>query len=581
MEVLRQGLVYLRVFLFITLVGVFGACTDHAYDFDRTNQDVTLFGEDISFPLGQTGPLTIQALLGDKMADFFVPLEDGTAAIQYKGKSVNFVFDELKNIDGAAPFQRFCDYPINYDFSMFSKPDKISFNAQGEADLAALVPSQVKLQGLSRSLDLNVSGLPAQLASLKSITLSQKSRIEIQVSIPDCLLIEGTITPNLIFDMGNFFESDDFPGGLININSPLNSGNGYSATTTIPLQKFALDPKSFNPADHSLSVSASMKFSGSCSVSGPRTNRARYEKANKDIKLHVTVILRDIVCKEIEGSFAYSRKNQVTFSLGDFAAGMTDKLSADSRFDFADPNILLDIESNITIPISAKLELAARQNKVKYAEVKNIPVDFPVPTPGSFASKRLRIAKNPGQNPGEEPIALDFSSLFARIPDDMLIVANASTRSSETAVLRIGENYRVSVSPQIIVPLSFGPNTNVAIRDTVALPEKMGALIQKNSIQVKGEIVNGFPLQLSFSLVMVDKDGIALTETVQQTLASGSTNDISLSLVKLPDADATQLASAILSFQMEGIPENRPVKTDDAVEAKLYVVIPGGYHLSI
>ena len=570
-----------RVFLAIALAVASAACTDATYDLERTKQDITLFGEDISFPIGQTGPTTIGALLGEKAADYITPLEDGTCAIQYKGKPVSFVFDELKNIDGAAPFQRFCDFPINYDFALFSKPDKPSFNANGEADLSKTMASRITLQSMSRSMDFNVAGLPAQLASLESITLSQKSRIEVTVSIPDCFLTGGTVTPNLVLDMGTFFASDDFPDGHITINAPLKSENNFSATTTIPLHKFVLDPKSFNPAEHSISMSVALNFSGSCSVSQPKTNRDRHSKAPKDNKLHVTVILKDIACSEIVGAFDYSRKSQVTFQLGDLSAGLMDKLSEDVHFDFIDPTILLDVESNVTIPVSAKLDLAARQKKVKYAEIKNIPIGFPVATPGTTIKKRFRIAKEPGQQPGEDPIALDFTSLLSKIPDDMLITTNVVTRKDEKAVLRIGENYRVSISPQIIIPLYFGPDTKLAIRDTVAMPAQLGEQIKNNDFLVKGEIENGFPLQFTFSLVMVDKEGTPLTETVRQTLAAGATSEVVLSMVKLPGADPAQIASAVLTFEADGISDSQPIKQDNAVQAKLHLVIPGGYHINL
>ena len=571
----------IRTSLSLAVSVLIGACTDHSYDFERTNRDITLIGKDIILPLGNTGPLTIESVLGEKMADYFVSLEDGTCAIQYKGNPVNFVFDELKNIDGAAPFQRFCDFPINYDFPLLTKPENVPFDTQGEVDLTPYIPSKIDVPSMSKSLGVSVTGLPAQLASLKSITLTPKSRVEITVSIPDCPLTGGTITPDLSFDMGNFMESEDFPGGIIKITAPLTSGNAYSATTSIQLHRFALDPKSFNPADHSLNVNASLKFSGICSVTQARTNRDRYTKAPKDIKLHVTVIMREIACKEIEGSFSYSRRHQVTFPMGDFAAGMTEKLSDDTRFSFSDPTILLDIESNITIPISAQLELAARQKKSTYAEVKGIPMLFPVANPGASASKRYRMSKNPAHISGEEPIALDFTSLLTRIPDDLIITANASTLSDRTAVLRIGENYRVSVSPQIIIPLSFGPDTKIALQDKVPLPEQLGSMLQKNSLRIMGEIENGFPLQLAFSLVMVDEAGVPLTETARQTLAAGATSNIELTLTTLPEVDPTKLTSAILSFEADGISEGRPVKTDDAIQASLYAVIPGGYHLSL
>ena len=570
-----------RVFLFFFVAGAAAACVDPAYDFDRTDRSVTVPGETVTLPLGDTGPLTVESLLGDKLSDYLVPLSDGTVSIQYKGSPFNFTFDELKKIDGAAPFARYCDYPISYGFSMFDKPANPAFNGQGEADLSGSVPAKVELKSLSKSIDINVSGLPKELAALKSMTLSSKSRIEITVSVPSGLFTAGTVTPDLTFDLGTFFTSDDFPGGLIKLNTPLSADNSYSVTHTIHLNKLAFDPKSFDPAEHTLNVATTLKFTGTCAIAKPKTNREHYDKAPKDIQLQITVIMREIACQEIEGSFDYSRKTQVTFPLGSFTAGLADKLNGDVFFDFMDPTILMDIESNISIPISSKMDLAARQNKVKFAEVKNIPIVFPVAKPGASASKRIRMAKNPPQNPGEEPIALDFTPLLSRIPDDMLITVNASTQKDKTAAIRIGENYKVNVTPQIILPLSFGPSTKVEARDTVSLPARLDEMIRDNTIRVVGQISNTFPLQLAFSLVMVDETGLPLTEQVHQTIAAGGTTEVALSVAKLPGAADGKLSAAVLSFEAEGIPESRPVKTDDAIEARLHIEIPGGYHLTL
>ena len=570
-----------RISSVIAIIVMTVACVNHAYDFDRIDHDITLFGDDITIPLGQTGPLSIGSLLGEKMSDFIVPMDDGTCAIQYTSKAVNITLNELKKLDGAAPFQRFCDYPLNHDFSLFSKPQNPSFNSQGEADLSSSIPSRIELEGKSQSFDFSFSGLPPEIVSLNSVSLSKKSRIDVTLSIPDCLLTGGTVTPDLSLDVGSFLVSDAFPDGIIKIKPALNSGNGYKATTTIYFSKLALSSKNFNAADHSLSLNASMKFSGSCTISQPRTSRDKHAKAPDDVKLEATIVLHDFAISEVEGAFDYTYKSQVTFQLGDLSASITDKLNKDICFDFTDPTILLDVESNLTIPITAKLGLTARQNKVNYAQVNNIPITLPVATSGAFVSKRFRISGNPPKKQGEEAIARDLSGLLSKIPDDMIINAEVATKSDKTAVLRVGENYRVTISPQIIIPLSFGPNLKIAIRDTLDIPAQFGTLIEKNSFQVKGEIDNGFPLQFTFSFVMVDKDGVALTETVNQTLTASTTNEVELNLAKLPDADPTQITSAILSFEMDGIPDGRPIKTDDALLANLHLVIPGGFHVSL
>lgn len=573
--------VFKRLFPYVLLIGIAVSCVNHEYDFDRTDRNVTLMGETISIPLGQIGPMNIQDIMGEQLGEYLVPLSDGTFSIQYKGNPVRFVFDELQKIDGAAPFSRFCDFPISYDLPLFTKPDNVVFDAKGEADLSGPDPLKIQLSSVTRSISSSISNLPKELASLKSITLTSKSRVEISLSIPDCPLISGTVTPDLRIDLGSLFESDDFPGGALTFNTPLDSKNAYTVTQSFPLHKFALKPGSFNPSDHSLNIDATIKVSGSCTVSQLRTNRTRYEKAPEEVRFKLTATMREIACQEIEGSFNYSRKSQVTVPLANLAAGLAGKLNGDVRFDFADPAILLDIESNIAIPIAAKLELAARQKRVKYAEVKDIPVAFPLPAPGATASKRLRMAKSPETLPGEEAVAADLAKLFSRIPDDMLITADASTLSGQTAVLRIGQNYHVTVSPQVIIPLSLGADTKVSVLDTIALPSTLGAMLGQNTLQLAGEMTNGFPLELAFNMVIIDDKGTALTEAASQTIAAGNTSEVSVTLARLPGADFGKNAFAVLSFAVSGIPESRPFRTEDSIRANLHLRIPGGYHMTL
>ena len=64
-------------------------------------------------------------------------------------------------------------------------------------------------------------------------------------------------------------------------------------------------------------------------------------------------------------------------------------------------------------------------------------------------------------------------------------------------------------------------------------------------------------------------------------LLSDSTCDLSLTLVKKTGADPAKLSSAILTFEVNGIPQGRPVKIDDAIRASLRILIPGGYHTTL
>ena len=146
--------------------------------------------------------------------------------------------------------------------------------------------------------------------------------------------------------------------------------------------------------------------------------------------------------------------------------------------------------------------------------------------------------------------------------------------------MRFGETYYMNLQPTLRIPRSFGKDTRIGLRDTVAMPSELGKILKDNTVIVAGEMTNSLPLEVDFSLVMLNDAGIMVTEEVTQRLAANGTTAIRIPLVNKVEDGIVNLSKAVLSFQVKGTATPRAVKADDVLQARLHAEIPGGYHVN-
>ena len=571
---------------FLILLGMaFGAvsCVDHTYDFDRLDRSIAVGGEDFVLPLAHTGQMAVGDLLGDRLNNYLAQDADGTYYFRYASDPFAFAFDGLKDYDGTGPFRRYINYPINYSYSFFSKPEKTpDFDAAGEADLSGLIPAKVHLRDLSKSAMLSVPRLPDELVELQSITLSDDSRFDLTLSIPDCMLTDGTVTPDLDIDLSEFFESPDAEDGIFHFDTPLTPENGYSVTRSFHLHKVIFDPKNYDPKTHTLMLKAGVRFSGSCTISDPRTDRSHFKKAPATTHLKVSVILVKVDCQVIKGVFDYKPDGiQTTLDFKELMTGLSERLgSSNLSFENADPEILLDVSSNVTVPTRANINLVARKNRIRYADIGNILVDFPYAAPGETVNQRIRIAGDEKVEPGVQNVVVDFSKLMSRVPDEIQVSVSAATRTDMAAEIRVGETYFADILPQVRIPLVFGADTQMELRDTIALPQGMGELPRDNTFILAGQMTNTLPLQIDMTVDIINESGISLIEPVTQRIEAESTSAIKVPLKNLVKENIVYASHAVLTFQVNGTSTTRVLKADDYIQTDLHLQMPSGYHFS-
>lgn len=575
----RHKFLYLFAVLCV-LTHFASACVDHAYDFDRTDPSFTLGGDELTFPLGSTSALKVGDLIADRLGNLFVKESDGTYTAHYTADPVDFIFAGLKDYDGSRPFRKYCNIPISTAFSLCNIPRSgVTFDERGEADLAGVLPAEIKLRSRSRGQSLSIPRMPDQLLGLEAITLTDASRVKVTLSIPDCVLTDGTVTPTLNVDLSQFFESKDSDDGIVTVSVDLNKQNGYSTTVYIPLHKLVLDPEAYDVKTHTLTMDVRIGFSGSVAVSGPKTTLARYQSAGDALQLQVTAELLNLTCESIEGRYDYMiTQMQTSVDLSDLAGEVFDRIGDSAAvFDFDNPEIILDVESNISVPTYALVKLTAWKNKRRVAVRDSIIVPFPIAEPGTTIQRKIRLAKSAT---GPTDVVLDFTDLVRIAPDRIVVDIDGYTYHDQTGEVRVGQVYQAFVTPRVNIPLAFGPALRLTVRDTLELPADFGKMFRDNRLTLLGELTNTLPLQLGLDLVMADEAGTPLLEPVSETIAAGGTSSISVPMASLPGAEVERLSKAFLTFRVSGTEDNRPVRSDDYLQAALRLRIPGGYHFN-
>ena len=567
----------------VVLLAAATACVNHSYDFDAVEKDITIGGENLSLPLASTAQMTVSDLLGDRLGDLISVGSDGFYALHYQSDPISFTFDGLKDYDGSGPFRRYINFPISYDFPFFSKPTRTPvFDEDGVADLTGYLPAKVSLGNMSKSASLSVPRLPDELVGVSSITLSDDSRFRLTLSIPDCMLTEGTVTPDLNIDLSEFFESTDEVDGILKFDTPLTPENNFTASKEFHLHKVVFDPKNFNPQTHTLMLKAGVSFNGSCTLTGLKTDREHFANAPATTPLQISVIFLKANCVAVEGQYDYKISDiSSTINFSDVVAELAEKLGdSDFSIELSDPEILLDVNTNITIPTKANLSLQARKNRSRYAEINNILINFPYAEPGKSVQRRIRIARTPLEEEGVDNVLVDLNKLVSRIPDEIQVSVAASTRKEMTAELRLGEVYSIAAYPSLRIPLAFGASTKLTFRDTLPISESLARLIRENAVQLTGTLTNTLPIQIDMNLVLADDTGKTVADPITQKISAESTSDISLPIKKRSGDAINGLSQAFLTFQVSGITQSRPIRANDFVQAQLGIRLPEGYRIT-
>ena len=508
---------------------------------------------DVTISLSQLSGVSLNALLDEGVQSRME--RDGDACnIVCKGDPVSLTFEMLKNYDGAKPFKRYCNLPIDYDFIMGKTP-AVPAGASDVIDAMTLLPAVIDLGTRSKGGSIYFSGLPEEILALDSMELTDDSRFELTLSFTSPWFTEGTVTPEFLVDLRQCFESPEAEDGYLKFDAALTPENGYKAKKAFHLSRLAFDPAKFNAQAHNIEVAASISIKAKVLFDGMKTTKSRLAAAPADMRIHAVVELKDVACKRVTGKFAHSVKGTVsnTVNMG--------VLSEDFYVDPAKASVLMDVDSDLSLAYEATTGLATKQGRRTVGSVDGISYEIPIAEPGKTAQARYDLAALKSLDP-----------LFVQTPTEMTYSVGATSRQDVTCVFTLGETGTATFKPTVRVPLAFAEAFSREIIERIPVQLNTAAQVQDKQVILQGSLANSLPLDGEISVVLVDQNDRPITREVKLSCAADATTQVNQPVSLSTEGSATQ---ALVTYRFKGVKTPRAVKASDALAIQLSLFIPG------
>lgn len=554
-------------------------CADPAYDIDKLDTAAHFGSGDINLPLGSTDKITVGELIGDEFDEWISKNSNGTYSISYGSDPYDLSFAVPQDIDRSLGLKRYKGRYIDIEYPAFSKPSGIKFDENGVADLSSRIAASRKIAERGFRLPFTIEKMPAQLEGLSSVLLTDDSQVKITFSIPDCLLTEGTVTPDIRFDLHELFEVAGYPDGVVTFNDlKLNSSNGYSASKVLNLKKIVINPDNFNRAKRTLDINAHIGFSGNILVDKPKTTKARYQETGSSNPLIIRVQLVNVLCKGVEGQFTYgvdSIRSRLKLTK------VAQKFGGDDTpVTFTSPELHLTYSSNFSVPTRAVATFVAQRDGQTTAQVKNVPFDLPVSTNGATVKRVYRFCSNGKSAGGAVGVKADIPSLFKPFPDIIYVYLDIATDNTKTGIVELDKEYDLQVALDISSPLGYGPGLKLEYSDSFPLPTVFGDILKENRLKLVGDITNTSPLKLGLDFVMTDEAGNQLTQPVSQEIAAGGTTPVEIDFGGAMGASAKSIAKGVLILNAAPTSSGKAINANDYIQADLKIQVPDGFYFS-
>lgn len=567
------------------------SCVDENYDLSKLNTEITVGGDSLTVPVGETAKLTMKDLLGETSLDFLQKDADGSYKIsvsdQMNGSSSLPAINTALDLGGLAP---------NVEIEIIDLTDVASNPLIGllpqndEIALATYLPTVSDPVAIDTNIQVTVAlDLPEGVKDLSKVRFTDASKLTVALSIPNCPLTDGELNPNITVDFASLLQIAG--GGSIDLSAlKLTNANSYQASQQYSVQELKIAAGDFNPNLHKLSLDKKVTVTGNASVTNPKTTPAQVIATGK-LKVKVAVTLSNLEVEEVEAKVAYDLAgNEVTVELDDLTGAFGDKLEV--TLDLYNPSLKFDLSTNLGIPANVQATLLPwKDNAPKTAEQIQVNLSMPASPSATqtVTAKYFLATHDEGRPTGYTYLAADIASLIKMMPDSVQISFAVTTDPTQTAVLEPAATYNFNVVYEVNVPIQVGEDFRVALRDTLEIGSVGKYIALAEEAAIIGSAENTLPLNLKLTVNFADDNNnlIALSAPVQQTLASGKADGSAtvtpLELkVKFADKKAAEsVTKVILAFEATSGGVTRAVKETDYVKAKLAAGLWGGITLDI
>lgn len=569
--------------LFALAVGA-ASCTDKNYDLSKLNTEITVGGDSLTVPVGETAKLTMKDLLGDEAVSFLKTAADGsyqiTVSDQMNGSSSLPAINTSLNLGGLAPaveIEIFDFAPYQSMISLLPPNNEISLSTY-VATISDPIAIDTNIQ-VTMQLDL-----PEGVKDLSKVKFTSASKMTIALSVLDCPLTDGELNPNIVVDFSNLLQIAG--GGSIDLSGlQLNKANSYQASQEYGVQELKIAAGDFNANLHKLALDKKITVAGNAVLTNPKTTPAMVSAAGK-LKVKVAVTLSNLEIAEVEAKVGYTlSQQQMTVTLGDLTGAFGDKLEV--TMDLHNPSLKFDLSTNLGIPSAIQATLVPWKNNQAKTENQiqvNLQMAASPSATQTSTSKYFIASYDEGRDQAYTYVNADIASLIKMMPDSIRVTFDVSTIDTQTAVLEPAATYNFNIAYEVGVPLQVGPDFRLALRDTLTIGSIGQYIALAEEAAVTGAVENSLPLNLKLVVGFADENNnvIALAKAAEQNIAAGkldgsaTTTPLDVAVKFANTETAKNVSKVILSFEVTSGGVARAIKETDYVKAKIAAGLRGG-----
>ena len=453
--------------------------------------------------------------------------QDGTLMLSFAGERGAATIEAMKDYDGAAPVRRYCNYPISYTFDMGARP-------MASGDSLVIADRTIDLGTRSKGTTLYLSGLPAGLTSLKGVTLTEESCIDVTLSMVSPWFTDGVITPTFSVDMRRFFGAREAEAGILTFDAPLSKKNGWTTTKTFHLTDVVFDPENFDAKGQKLKLDAAIGLSGTVALSGLHTTAEKEAAAPANLQMTVTVILHDVAVADVKGTFSFSGTSDAyALSMPGLAVKGTQLL------DLTSAQVTVEAIGSVPGPCDVSSSLDAHMERRSVAKASGLLFEFPA-SPASGKSESWGDFGRASSGEMETLLSKDFNNI--------LFQTSVSLDPDAVMTIPIGESYDVLLTPLIEFPVRPKAGYVVDIRDTIPVPQNVVNALKEGEVRFVGSLMNSLPLDLNVEMQGFSATGAPLLSLALPTVSAGTSVPVDITVKNTVGTSIENLAMLVLSI---------------------------------
>lgn len=522
-----RKMISIRILLFTIITFTFTNCISDEFDLKNgVNTDISLGGDSLSFPLGNTKPILLSSIIKSDKSGILKTASDGSYSLlindstQKKFKGINHVTFSI--IPEIIPPIRSNYLGSDTTYTGVKQENGIDFSSQ-----FLRINQSIKTNFLNNKTLIQKAGVPsihyfnipnqkinivvnkfvsADVKRINIITLKTASHLVFQIKI-------DKINPNIktlqflnyTIQLPTFLKFNDPDVNQDNqliLNNSFNVADGYTKTLAFQVIDFTSEGGiALNKGTFIMNTVVSMQ--GAVSISSTSLTVAEIGI----FKIQPSLVIDDMQVKLIDGEIkpAIEQITQKT------ALNLPEIFKQKGNIlDIQNPIITFQVNNTMGFVIDAGLTMIPYSNG-NPIQNGSVSTRFTVPATailGQSSWTNYWMSKSDNGIPvGYQPIVVpDLPNLMRVAPDAITINISPIISGDRQFVDLYALKNQLDVKISVHIPFDFGENFNLLYLDTISnLKKDLEQIIKlTNQIELAADIDNKIPLNLDFVVVPMD-----------------------------------------------------------------------------